>query len=158
VRFILIDALTRLEPGVLAEARKTFDPADEIFADHFPGMPLVPGSLLSEAMSQTGGWLVSATEDFLWWPLVTAVTEAKFRRLVRPGDALTLTARLTGRRARDYEVSAETRIGDQRVASARLLFHGFDVAGDASPALDDWVRDTYAAIGGPQLVSLPGAR
>ncbi len=158
MRFILIDALTRLEPGVLAEARKTFDPADDIFADHFPGTPLVPGSLLSEAMSQTGGWLVSATEEFACWPLVTAVTEAKFRRLVRPGDVLTVTARLTGRLARDYEVTAETRIGDQRVASARLLFHGFDVAVDASPALAAWVRETYAALGGPSLVSRPATR
>lgn len=155
MRFILIDALTRLEPGVLAEARKTFDSADPIFADHFPGLPVVPGSLLSEAMSQTGGWLITATEDFACWPLVTAVTEAKFRRPVRPGDPITLTARLTSRRARDYEVSAEARIDDQRVASARLLFHGFDVAADASPALLEWVRDTYAAIGGPELVSLP---
>lgn len=158
MRFILIDELTRLEPGVLAEARKVFDPADDIFADHFPGMPLVPGSLLSEAMSQTGGWLVSATEDFACWPLVIAVTEAKFRRLVKPGDVLTFSARLTARRARDYEVSADARVGDSRVASARLLFHGFDVADQASPALLEWVRETYAALGGPQLVTLPASR
>jgi 3-hydroxyacyl-[acyl-carrier-protein] dehydratase len=158
VRFILIDELTRLEPGIVAEARKTFDRSDEIFTDHFPGMPIVPGSLLSEAMSQTAGWLISATEEFACWPLVTAVTEAKFRRLVTPGDVLTLTARLTGRRSRDYEVAAETRIGNERVASARLLFHGFDVAAEhQSPALD-WVRATYVALGGPQLVALPASR
>jgi 3-hydroxyacyl-[acyl-carrier-protein] dehydratase len=155
VHFIFIDELTRLEPGMLAEARKTFDPADDIFADHFPGMPLVPGSLLSEAMSQTGGWLVSATEGFTCWPLVTAVTDAKFRRLVRPGETLTLIARLTARRSRDFEVTAETRVGEGRVASARLLFHGFDVTADASPALREWVRRTYDAIGGPKLLSLP---
>ena len=35
-----------------------------IFQGHFPGMPLMPGALLLEAMAQTAGWLVIALTNF----------------------------------------------------------------------------------------------
>jgi 3-hydroxyacyl-[acyl-carrier-protein] dehydratase len=157
VRFILIDALTALEPGARAEAEKTFDPAESFFADHFPGTPIVPGVLLTEAMSQTAGWLVAATRDFDCWPLLTMVADAKFRRPVRPGERIQLGAELRAAHPRDFEVMTRADVDGQRVASARLLFHAFDVATANRARLDMWMRETYARLGGPALLALPEA-
>ena len=56
MRFVLVDRFLSVEPGRAATALKTFRPEDPVFADHFPGFPVVPGVLLTEAMGQTAGW------------------------------------------------------------------------------------------------------
>lgn len=154
MRFILIDRLTALEPGIRAEAHKIFDPSDDIFADHFPDLPIVPGVLLTEAMGQTAGWLLVVSEQFKRWPLLTMIRDGKFRRPVRPGEAITLTAELRAQRPRYVEVAADARVAGHRVASARLMFHLFDVPAEGG-RFDRWARSTYEALGGPALVPLP---
>ena len=96
MRFVLVDRLVELEPGKRAVARKTFHPDDEVFADHFPGFPVVPGVLITEAMGQTAGWLLIATLGFARFPLLTLIDSAKFRRLVVPGDEIASDGRGTG--------------------------------------------------------------
>ena len=86
MRFVLIDRILELEPGRRAVATVRFDAAHDVFADHFPGMPIVPGVLVTEAMGQTGGWLLAATHGFESWPLLVMISNAKFRRLVRPDE------------------------------------------------------------------------
>src|SRR5206468_7311420 len=119
MRFVLIDRLLELEPWKRAVATRTFSAEEEIFEDHFPGFPVVPGVLLTEAMGQTGGWLLSATLGFARWPLLTLVERATFRRFVRPGEELRLEAAVKTRREEDFEVRAEARVNGERVADAR---------------------------------------
>lgn len=126
MRFVLIDALLELEPGSHAVARTSFSRDDDLFADHFPGRPIVPGVLLTEAMSQTGGWLLAATLQFTGWPLLVLIERAKFRRLVSPGDEIELRARLRSTQGENYAIDVEARVGANLVATARLLFHAVD--------------------------------
>ena len=68
----------------------SFDPGHPIFQGHFPGFPVVPGVLLIECMAQCGGAGVIkaggiSTNQTI---LLASVASAKFRRMVRPGDAI----------------------------------------------------------------------
>ncbi len=150
MRFVLVDRFLEVEPGRRAVALKTFSPEEDYLRDHFPGFPVVPGTLLTEAMGQTGGWALAASLGFSRWPLLTMVQSAKFRRLVRPGEPVTLRAELSPRSADDVEVRATASVGEERAAEARLLLHVFDL--DLTPSeaagLAAWARATYASLGG----------
>lgn len=154
MRFVLIDRILELEPGTRAVATMRFDAAHDVFADHFPGMPIVPGVLLTEAMGQTGGWLLAATLGFESWPLLVMISNAKFRRLVRPDETLTLAASLRSGTTDTFEIETTAMVGEQRVADARLVFRTFAFAlADAErDQFRAWARDTYARLGGPAIV------
>ncbi len=155
MRYILIDRLLELEPGVRVVAERRFPRDDEIFDDHFPGWPIVPGALLAESMGQAGGWLVAATLDFERWPLLTMIDDAKFRTPVAPGEHILVEATLRSTRGDDFEVMSTATVNGRRVAGARLLYHVFDSSSrPGSHGFDTWARETFSALGGDSL--LPG--
>jgi 3-hydroxyacyl-[acyl-carrier-protein] dehydratase len=158
-QFLLIDRLIELTPSVHAAAETVFHEDEEVFAGHFPGFPLVPGVLLTEAMGQTGGWLIAATVAFADWPVLVMIRRAKFYRPVRPGDPLRLEASLRGRRGRTFEIRAAAFVRGERVAAADLVFQTVSPShvGDGADRLSRWARDTFAALGGQRLAEAGGA-
>lgn len=155
MRFVLIDRIVALEPGVRAVAVKTFPAEENLFEDHFPGFPVVPGTLLTEAMGQTGGWLLAATHGFSRWPLLNMIASAKFRRFVRPGEEIVLEAVVASAREESFEVRAQAAVAGSRVADARLFFHGFSPATlPGEPAsFEAWARETFQQLGGESLLA-----
>lgn len=153
MRFILIDELTEISRGRSAVARKVFDESEEFFVDHFPGFPIVPGVLLSEAMSQTAGWLLLATLDFASWPMLSMIQSAKFRRPVSPGDELRIEARIESLERESSRVKASVSIGRAKAADAMLLFRhvGLMDEGEKGVRLREWMQSTWQAL-------TPGAR
>jgi 3-hydroxyacyl-[acyl-carrier-protein] dehydratase len=132
VRFVLVDQFISVEPGRGATALKTFRPEDPVFADHFPGLPVVPGVLLTEAMGQTAGWALATRLGPDRFPLLMMVERAKFRRLVRPGEEIRLEAELEEARGRVWAARTRASVGGERAAEARLVFHAVPrPAGDA---------------------------
>ncbi len=123
MRFVLVDQFLSVEPGRGATALKTFRPEDPVFADHFPGLPVVPGVLLTEAMGQTAGWALATRLGPDRFPLLTMVERAKFRRLVRPGEEVRLEAELEETRGRTWAARTRASVGGERAAEARLVFH-----------------------------------
>jgi len=109
--FLWIDRVDELEPGVRCVAVKFVDPANPIFAGHFPAKPILPGVLLIEAMAQTAGvMLASAVPLAADKPdgvtaeavagdgvaLLGAVNRFKFLKPVTPGQELRIeTKKLT---------------------------------------------------------------
>ena len=86
MRYVLLDRITSLEPPEFAAGVKCVSLSDDIFADHFPGHPVMPGALILEALAQLGGVLLEATlrqrgrSDL--HALLTMVDKAKFKKLV----------------------------------------------------------------------------
>jgi 3-hydroxyacyl-[acyl-carrier-protein] dehydratase len=156
MRFVLIDRLLELEPGRRAVATMCFADAHDVFADHFPGMPIVPGVLLTEAMGQTGGWLLAATLGFESWPLLVMISSAKFRRLVRPDETLHLTASIRSGGSETFEIDAEARSGGHRVADARLVFRTFTFTLDDAnrDQFRTWAKETFDRLGGAALIRI----
>src|SRR5262245_66309781 len=94
VRYVLLDRITQLDPPEVARGIKCVSLADDIFVDHFPGHPVMPGALILEALAQLAGVLLEATmrqrDRHDLHALLTMIDRAKFRHLVRPGDRLAL--------------------------------------------------------------------
>ena len=93
--FKLIDRIVDLnidEKRITVEAQ--VPTAHTIFQGHFPGYPIMPGVLLTEAMAQSSGWLLLGVMKFERMPFLAMVKEAKMRGFVRPGELLTVEARI----------------------------------------------------------------
>jgi 3-hydroxyacyl-[acyl-carrier-protein] dehydratase len=94
--FQLIDQIIKIDlVGRKISTEAIVPTASTVFEGHFPGNPLMPGVLLLETMAQTSGWLVIAMNGFKRAAFLAAVKEAKFRTFVRPGERLTVEAKLT---------------------------------------------------------------
>src|SRR6201987_5994138 len=94
MRFVLIDKIERLEPGLRADGFKQIAPDEDYFKDHFPGYPIVPGVLVLESLAQLGGRLVEASvreqSGRRVLPMLAKFEHAKLLRQVRPGERLDL--------------------------------------------------------------------
>lgn len=91
--FLLVDRVVECIPGERIRAYKNITINEPFFQGHFPGIPIMPGVLILEALAQTGG-LLAATgmNDNLAGKLFlfTGLDGVKFRRQVVPGDRLDL--------------------------------------------------------------------
>lgn len=77
--------------------RKTFRADEYFFQGHYPGFPLVPGIILLESCCQAGAVLIAQTQPGFAGskvPVLTRVDNAKFKRMIRPGDCVTLEAEI----------------------------------------------------------------
>ena len=87
--FLLLDVVLELEPGSRVVARRTVTPQD--CAGHFPGNPIMPGVKMVEALAQAGAVAVlSEPEHAGKLALFAGIDDVRFKRIVRPGDELTL--------------------------------------------------------------------
>jgi 3-hydroxyacyl-[acyl-carrier-protein] dehydratase len=100
--FLWIDRVEELEPGVRCVAVKLVDPANPIFAGHFPAKPILPGVFLIEAVAQTAGVMLGsampeiAAKSREGVALLAAVNRFKFLKPVTPGQELRVeTKKLT---------------------------------------------------------------
>lgn len=90
--FLLVDRVVECVPGSHIHAYKNVSFNEPFFQGHFPGVPIMPGVLILEALAQTGGLLALADIGELNNKLFlfTGLDGVKFRRQVVPGDRLDL--------------------------------------------------------------------
>ena len=121
--FQLIDRIVDLnldEKKITVEAQV---PASHtIFEGHFPGFPIMPGVLLTEAMAQSSGWLILGVLKFTRMPFLAIVKEAKMRGFVSPGQLLTIEAKLEHEGSGFAVTKAKGRIGKDLKCSAEITF------------------------------------
>lgn len=118
--FVFVDAVTELEPGVFARGRKNFSGEEPMFAGHFPGDPLVPGVILTEALAQMAG-LAGGGDGRRF--LLSAIRTMKFPRPARPGDQIELRACKTGVMGGLWMFDVGATVNDFVVAEGQIILN-----------------------------------
>lgn len=98
---LLIDRVLELQRKERIVAIKNVTINEPFFNGHFPGLPIMPGVLIVEAIAQAGGaLLLTEVEDRTDKVMVfTGIERAKFRRPVSPGDQVRIEVVVQGWRA-----------------------------------------------------------
>lgn len=91
-----------------------------MFAGHFPGDPLVPGVILTEALAQTAG-IAAHSETSKTRFLLSAIRQMKFFQAVRPEAKIILRARKMGEVGELLQFEVEALIDNTLVAAGQLV-------------------------------------
>lgn len=121
--FLLVDRILELEQGKSATGIKNVTINEPFFQGHFPGMPLMPGVLILEALAQVGAVaMLSAEENKGKIGVFAGVDNFKFRRQVVPGDTLVLKAELTAFKRNIGKANVLATVDGQTAASGEITF------------------------------------
>ena len=91
------------------------------FQGHFPNQPIMPGVLVIEAMAQTAAVVVNHSLDMIDENLgiyLLAVDNARFRKMVVPGDILELHMTVVRGRGKYWKLDGKAMVGDELVSEA----------------------------------------
>lgn len=94
--FLLVDRVLEINPGKSIVAIKNVTANESFFEGHFPEFKIMPGVLIVEAVAQAGGILLYHTlpEPRTKLVVLSKIQNAKFRKIVVPGDQLRLEAEI----------------------------------------------------------------
>ena len=118
--FVFIDSVVALDPGQSAVCTRRFAASEPFFRGHFPGNPLVPGVILTEAAAQTAG--IAAGQPGKIYHL-SAIRQMKFIRPVGPESVVQFTASKTGGMGGLLQFQVSARVGDQLVAEGLIILN-----------------------------------
>ena len=130
MRWIWIDGFTEFFRGKSARAVKNLSLAEDYFAEHFPGYPIMPGSLILEGLAQTGGILVGEANEFREKVVLAKVPKAVFHREALAGEKLIYDVELLHLRPEGASVQGRATVGEggALVAEAEIFFAHLDQA------------------------------
>jgi len=122
--FLLIDRVIEMEEGKRVTALKNVTINEPFFTGHFPGVPVMPGVLMVEAMAQAGGVLLfSSLEDKeSSIAMLLGVDKCRWRRPVRPGDQLVIEVDVLRLKARVGKMAAKALVNGAVAAEAEITF------------------------------------
>jgi beta-hydroxyacyl-ACP dehydratase FabZ len=120
---LLLDRVVEVLPEKKIVALKNVSINEPFFDGHFPGIPIMPGVLIIEAMAQAGAVLLlhEMPERSSRLVYFTGIDSARFRRTVVPGDQLILTLEVLKLRSRNCKLRGTATVDGRLAAEAVIL-------------------------------------
>lgn len=121
--FLLVDRVIHLdleENTIIGQKNVTAN--EQFFQGHFPGVPIMPGVLVLEALAQAGGILVHQKGQSHKIAVLLNINNAKFRRPVVPGDVLMLHATGQHLSSKGGKIQARALVNQQLAVEAEIGF------------------------------------
>ncbi len=118
--FLFVDDVLELVPGEFARGVKTFPADDPLFEGHFPGNPLVPGVLITEALAQMAGLAAAAPGRRF---LLSAIRGMKFPSSAKPGDLIELSAKTHQALGGLWMMETHASVSGEIVAEGRIVLN-----------------------------------
>lgn len=123
--FLLIDRVLEIDLGNSLVALKNVTMNEAYFMGHFPNRPVMPGVLILEAMAQAGGVLAYKStnttpgDGVLYY--FAGIDNARFRRVVEPGDQLRLEVKVLRSKRDIWKLEGFAYVGDELACSAEFM-------------------------------------
>jgi 3-hydroxyacyl-[acyl-carrier-protein] dehydratase len=121
--FLFLDEVLELEPGVSVVARMRIRGDEWFLTGHFPDRPVVPGVIMVEALAQACAIPVLVMpENHGKLPLFAGIDKIRFKRIVSPGDTLTMACEIHAVRAQVGKGAVEARVDGALAVRGTLMF------------------------------------
>jgi 3-hydroxyacyl-[acyl-carrier-protein] dehydratase len=123
--FLLIDRILEIKEGESLIALKNVTMNEAFFVGHFPNRPVMPGVLILEALAQAAGVLAykstNTSPETGTLYLFAGIDNARFRRVVEPGDQLRLEVKVLKTKREMWKLESAAYVGEELACSAELL-------------------------------------
>lgn len=121
--FLLVDRVLEINAEELkAVGIKNVSANEPFFQGHFPGKPVMPGVLITEAMGQVGAVLILSLDRFKGKiPFLASIDNLRFRKPVVPGDQLRIEVQITATKRNVGKMTGNAYVGDTLVASGEIM-------------------------------------
>lgn len=121
--FLLVDRVISIELNRSIVAVKNVTINEHFFQGHFPDKAVMPGVLIIEALAQAAGILAYKSMD--WSPeesifFLGSINEARFKKIVIPGDQLQLTATVLKQRKTVWKFNCEAFVAGESVCMTEI--------------------------------------
>ena len=123
--FLLIDKVIEIDSLQSAIGIKNVTVNEPHFQGHFPGLPIMPGVTIVEALAQTAAVMVGVSLDLVDKNLLIyfmGIDKCKFRRKVVPGDNLELKVYVLRGKvgSKVWKFSGSARVNDEIAAEVEF--------------------------------------
>lgn len=121
---LLVDRILDLpEDGNTCRGLKNVSMNEPFFQGHYPGIPIMPGVLILESMAQVGAVLLLSKPSLAGRiPLIGAIENAKFRKMVQPGDQIIHDVELLWVKGGIGKMTGVATVDGEVVAKMEMLF------------------------------------
>ncbi len=121
---LLVDRILDIDPsGKKCRGLKNVTINEPFFQGHYPGLPIMPGVLIIEAMAQVGAaLLLSIPEMNNRIPVIGAIDGVKLKRPVVPGDQLITEVEILWVRSSAGKMRGVSKVDDELVATVEMTF------------------------------------
>jgi 3-hydroxyacyl-[acyl-carrier-protein] dehydratase len=120
--FLLVDRIVEMDDRRVVGI-KNVTANEPFFQGHFPQKSVMPGVLMIEAIAQTAGVLMLSKDGRPGrLAYLVAVNEARFRKLVVPGDQLRLEAEILKVKAKVGILRGVAKVGQDVACEAEIMF------------------------------------
>jgi len=122
MRHFHLDRIDSLEPGLRAVGLRAVALSDDVFTEHFPGNPVLPGVYVLEGLAQTAGVLLWETSAKSRIAVMVSVDRARFTTFARPGEVVRFAVEIDSHDEHAARVRGVATVGERQVAVAALTF------------------------------------